>query len=520
MKCNTEIKKIDNIPLQSRVFGHRFRQDQTVYEYLLEFLIVAFSKKQGLEKDKYKYSKDDLFPIGLNKLHKITFNPTNNVALKRFIFFDKSKLENRYDIDKDAYDKHVELMKEHISIYSNDNDSMITEKNAVSILQNILYGFTAVVENRSWFAQSLLPICNSALTSEIMGKDVKGYNKLLPDEKDRKFYEKVDDHFETNRYNFMARGGEVYYLHLLNAINNNLEFKDSIENGFKGILNEFTEFETLCSRIQTIWDNDMNFDKDNGYESKNITKTLGSIPDGFKIREKNTLEELKNILETDMHPFEKIEILSVGLVFQLIIATHKQSKFEINDEESYMIFDVDCYKGKSNEEVKKISAENFNLYTQDILNALYSGYSRLKDDLNSEFSEEKIIKNAIDESIKVYKKLGKAIGIIRPVNEKYARFTLNEKILKFLVLALIKPESKITFDTFLDKLYKHFNIIIGKEELLKCDKRKNESMVSCLDINRNAMQIMLKECGFLRELSDSTSIVENPYMGVKNEKIY
>ena len=44
--------KIDNKPLQSRVFGHRFRQDQTVYEYLLEFLIVAFSNKEKLTKNK------------------------------------------------------------------------------------------------------------------------------------------------------------------------------------------------------------------------------------------------------------------------------------------------------------------------------------------------------------------------------------------------------------------------------------------------------------------------------------
>ena len=30
---------------------------------------------------------------------------------------------------------------------------------------------------------------------------------------------------------------------------------------------------------------------------------------------------------------------------------------------------------------------------------------------------------------------------------------------------------------------------------------------------------MLKDIGFLRELSDSTSIVENPYLEVENEKV-
>ncbi|MGL4450100.1 MAG: hypothetical protein ACRCTZ_02775 [Sarcina sp.] len=514
-----ESKKQDKLPLQSKIFGHRFRGDQTVYEYLLEFLIVAFSNKEQLERidengnNKYKYSKDDLFPIGLNELAEISFNPTNNVALKRFIFFDKSKLENRYDIDKEAYEKHIEMLTKNISIPEN-SDYIINKKYAVSILQNILYGFTAVTENRSWFAQSLLPICHSALTSEIMGKKVKEYqigNKMS--DNIETFYKKVDDHFETNRYNFMARGGEIYYLHLLNAINNNTEFKEPIEKGFKSILNEFKEFEILCSRIQSIWSDEIRSES-NSYKDKQVNKVLGSIPKGFEVRERYTLKELKNILETDMHPFEKIDILSVGIILQLIIATHKQSKIEVGEKASYMIFDIDCYQGKSNEEVKKIAAENFNSYTQDIINALHSGYFRLKDELNTDLPEERIIKNAMDESIKVYKKIGKNIGIIRPVNEKYARFTLDEKVLKFLVLALIKPGTKITFDTFLDKLYEHFSIVIGKEELLKYDNKINESMYSFLDINKNAMQIMLKECGFLRELSDSTSIVENPYMEV------
>ena len=511
-------KKEDKIPLQSRVFGHRFRGDQTVYEYLLEFLIVAFSEKKRLDKKDdegkylYEYPKDNLFPIGLNKLEEITFSPNNNVALKRFIFFNKSKLENRYEIDKDAYEEHLKLLEDSI-IFEENNQYIRDERDAISILQNVLYGFTAVTENRSWFAQSLLPICQSALTAEIMGRDVKNYQGKSSDV----FYQKVDDHFETNRYNFMARGGEVYYLHLLNAINNNLEFKESIEEGFKKILENFKEFEMLCSKIQDVWNSGIKEDAEYNskeYKSKQINKTLGSIPEGFEVREKHTLQELENILKADMHPFEKIDILSVGIILQLIIATHKQSRIQVKRKTPYMIFDIDCYQGKSNEEVKKLAAENFNSYTQDIIDALHSGYIEFKDELKTDISEEKIIKTAIDESIKVYKKIGKNIGIIRPINEKYARFTLDEKILKFLVLSLVKPGTKITFDTFLEKVYKHFSIVIGKEELLKADSEINESIYSFLDINKNAMQIMLKECGFLRELSDSTSIVENPYMEV------
>ena len=48
---------------------------------------------------------------------------------------------------------------------------------------------------------------------------------------------KVDSLFQTNRYNFMARGGEVYYLHILSALNNNPQYKEEIEKGFNILIN-------------------------------------------------------------------------------------------------------------------------------------------------------------------------------------------------------------------------------------------------------------------------------------------
>ena len=131
-----------------------------------------------------------------------------------------------------------------------------------------------------------------------------------------------------------------------------------------------------------------------------------------------------------------------------------------------------------------------------------------------EKNERDTIKEAIDDSIKVYKKLGKRIGIIRPMNEKSIRFTLNEEILKYLVVALVKPNTKMTFDRFLDKLYLNYGIIIGNEQLSRIDKKYSNIDLSYLEINKKDLQGMLKDSGFLRELSDSTSIVENPYMEV------
>ena len=490
-------------PLQSEVFGHRFKANQSFYEYILEFLIVVFSEK----KIDGKYSKE-LFPLGINVNSGIEYRVKNKAGLKRFIFFEKSKLEGRFNLDKIAYEYHLELLKDEIEI--EDDLTYLNKELAVKLIQDLLYGFSAVLENRSWFAQSMLPICNHTLMPEIMGTKSKRNGDY--DVNDDDFKKKVDSAFQTNRYNFMARGGEVYYLHILSALNNHPEYKMEIEKGFNLLINQFEEVERLCKYIQKTWINKAEIDE----STTLINKTLGYIPCGFRRREEKTLVELINILNSQMHPFEKIETLANGIIIQIMIMCYEQARNVVGKERGYLIFDINCYKGNSNEEIKKISAINYQQYEQDLLNALYEKVNEFKniDKIGKEKNERDTIKEAIDDSIKVYKKLGKRIGIIRPMNEKSIRFTLNEEILKYLVVALVKPNTKMTFDRFLDKLYLNYGIIIGNEQLSRIDKKYSNIDLSYLEINKKDLQGMLKDSGFLRELSDSTSIVENPYMEV------
>lgn len=499
---NSELQK--EYPLQSKVFGHRFKQSQSIYEYLLEFLIVTFSKKKVGESGKYT---EELFPCITDNKQAIHYIPTNKVGLKRFIFFDKSKQESRFELDKVAYNSHINLLKDRIEIDS--NDSFITVDSTINLIQNLLYGFSAVLENRSWFAQSLLPICASTLTSEIMGTKSKR-NKSYANEEE--FKNHVDNEFETNRYNFMCRGGEIYYLHLLSGINHYPKYKVSIESGFKNIINQFSELEKLCSEIQNTWIEGEELLEYN----KSINKTLGTIPNGFTEREEKTLLELANLLHSDMHPFEKMEILSHGIIFQIIVMCYVQARLASNKKSGYLIFDVNCYKGTSDDEIKKLANLSYMSYEQDISDALYNNIDgNLNKNRNKTLkSEKETIDDALNDSSKVFKKIGKQIGIIRPLNDKFIRFTLNEKILKYLVLSIVKPNTKMTLDRFMEKLFDHYGIIIGTEQFIKINKedaRFKNLEPTYLEKNKKDFQIMLKECGFLRELSDSTSIVENPY---------
>ena len=68
---------------------------------------------------------------------------------------------------------------------------------------------------------------------------------------------------------------------------------------------------------------------------------------------------------------------------------------------------------------------------------------------------------------------------------------------------------------------KHYNIIIGPEEYRKyidSASKLEASLTNSFAENQDAFQAFLKATGFLRELSDATSIVVNPYSNVMEEQ--
>ena len=164
--------------LQSRLFGHRLKQSQTVYEYLIEFLQVAISPKSiGDSKDGSLSS--EMFPVDEQiNFRNIIYHPESRMGLKRLVFFPKSKLEGKADIDKRAYDECIKILADNI------NGASKTEKqNTISIIQSLFNGFSTTIQGRSWFDQNMLPICPEVILPEGMGKKSyrQGFNDSLPD---------------------------------------------------------------------------------------------------------------------------------------------------------------------------------------------------------------------------------------------------------------------------------------------------------------------------------------------------
>jgi hypothetical protein len=182
------------------------------------------------------------------------------------------------------------------------------------------------------------------------------------------------------------------------------------------------------------------------------------------------------------------------------------------------VVDINC-RNYDNNEMKKLAISSFKKNEEIICDYLYKGLDFYKSDLE-ETNEQKIIKDAAEDSYKLFRKLGKNIGIVIPNTGKGMRFSLSEDIIKFLVLSIIPPSGKVTLDNFAKMLYEHFGMVIGQDEyLIEMKKGCAEDVgdLSFLNTNKKAFAQKLKDCGFLRDLSDATSIVENPYESESEE---
>lgn len=506
-----EIKDVEELPLQSILFGHRLKPDQTVYEYLLEFLQVMIANKEVTINER-TINTSEFFPevIDKNNIEKLKIHPTVNMGFRRFVFFDKSKKDTQSKSDEEAFEAHKEWIKEQMEIDDSSLKKHMNNDDIIEILQGLLYSFNGVINERSWCAQTLLPICKEVILPEAMPSQAQRRNIKFKDESGDISLD-IDIKFQFNRYNFMARGGEVYYLHIVRALSQYPEYRKSLEIGFNSLLTSFPQLEKISKFIQKVWEENVWEDRE---DARNISKELSYIPTGFDNRNIYTLKELKNFLSTDMHPFEKIEVLSQAVILQIIRMQHVQASKYNGVPNPIWIMDV---TDNTDKEVKKQAVANFQANEENIIKAVNKGFEQYEK--SKELKRDKALKEAESWTYKLYRRLGKEIGLIIPLKGIGMRFTLSETLIKFLVTSIIEPGKKLTVDTFIDRLYEHYGMIIDSEHYEKVvDSNMIEPVSNRTFLYNNKRHFIqkLKECGFLRDLSDATSIVENPYSSNEN----
>ena len=235
------------------------------------------------------------------------------------------------------------------------------------------------------------------------------------------------------------------------------------------------------------------------------------------------MDELINFLSNELPSINKIEILAKGVMFQILrmLSWRVDNYLQINRKS--WIVDM---KGNSADTVKKIAAKNYRNIEEGFITALNKSAREISV-LENDYMKK--IAKARQSSIDLFRLKGKELQCIIPINGPFERFSLSEDIIKFLVLALIPPKEKVTLNTFLGRMYEHYGIVIGPKEYRKSindidpkESRKStnyieHSLTNAFVENLNAFQAFLTAAGFLKELSDATSIVINPYKNILEE---
>jgi hypothetical protein len=183
-----------------QLFGRRFYKDQTPVEYLAEFLLVFASAKSSEGGYRYQFRAVD-------SQTELKYWPEDRLPLKFFSFFASSKLETRYRVHSAAYRGAIEALKGKITASEQKRDL------SVRLLQSLFSGFVGVAKNRTWATQTFLPASECLLAREVDWRHTKAVGKN-PNPAN---WDETMPYFDTAAHNFMARGGELIYLQLLNV---------------------------------------------------------------------------------------------------------------------------------------------------------------------------------------------------------------------------------------------------------------------------------------------------------------
>ncbi len=96
---------------------------------------------------------------------------------------------------------------------------------------------------------------------------------------------------------------------------------------------------------------------------------------------------------------------------------------------------------------------------------------------------------------------------------------LNEKLLRCLVLATIPPGKRVTYDSFKTLLFAHYGLAVDDETIGRSCLWSGTARLTTLGGDADAwLTEMLDASGMLIRLSDSCSLVRNPFEGGAGER--
>lgn len=526
-----EAKNDEDYNPSIRLFGRRFFADQTVAELLIEFLLVAVSMKQIAGN---KLQDGALLP-SLDQIRDwpsdapLQYAPKIRLNLKLFAFLGASKLDTRHESHRQHYRDLISDIKAPDKL----NAGSLDKNEVLKTLENLFLGFQSVGGQRTWCAASFLPVTPQLVAGESIWRDKKAHSTNVQS------WEEAIALFSHTQRLFLARGGELLYLQVCNALRQD---EIILESWYKEAGLSLSPRESSPEKLHKALEHALSSALDacpetvgklaefvdtgvEPFTAKHTDFVAGGSQPRFAscgwCPEESWQEgllfsvELLRLCEAVIDPIERLEMLEIACAMQLLRSLCAQSMRYVrpNTQTIGALGYLWAFSDPSGDQtiIKQISRRNVNAVQRLIHNAIRHPdiLSTFKND-----SERKTAYNEADKRYghKLFLTVAKRIGLIVPKRGTGARFVLNDKLLRFLVLSLLRPGERITYESFKKLLLAHYGIAVDDESLAESCKWSGTSRLTTLGGNsENWLIEMLDASGVLIQLSDSCSLVFNPF---------
>jgi len=477
-----------------QLFGRRFFSDQTVPELLSEFLLLATSKKRI---GKAIIDKGYVFPdIDVLKNWpmetSLAYAPKSRLNLKLFAFIGASKLETRHKSHRDHYRELLQRIQERITVSGSADKEEI-----LKTLENLFLGFQRVGGQRTWCAQSFLPIHPEMLAAETIWKAAKARRDNIES------WDEITEHgnyFQSNQHLFLARGGELLYLQLCNLLR---QSPDIIRTWCKDVNAGLDEREMTPVLLADAL-------------SDGLNEAVNSCP--------STVGALAKFIDTGAEPeTARIYLLETACAMQVLRSLCAQSaRYADNDDTIKQgsgalnyVWAFSDPEGRS-DTIKHISRRSVSAIQRLIQKAIRHPdiLKNIKEQKQREGIRWKDPYKEADRRYghKLFLTLAKRLGMIVPRRGTGARFVLTDHLLRYLVLTTIRPGEIMTYDTFKKQVFQRHGMAFDDEHLRGACRWCGTRPLTTLGDNIDKwLTDMLSSAGMLVKLSDSCSMVENPF---------
>lgn len=544
--------KDEKHPIAARIWGHRLRIGQHWIEYMLEFLSVlsGFSYRLGQGLPEHEHEDG----------YQTAYHIPRRLGLRRFVFYDERE-KTRDSRDTRA----VTELRRRLGHLMPGADGRADDE-VIEQVRSLLRSFSAIEDDRSWFAKSLFPVHEEFLLWEGQrkGSTLKEYRQSA----DALELYQLDQGIEFSTRNFFARGGELYYLMISAGTESRPIQRDYISRRLHELL---THQNQNLGRIAKAIDSTWSERSDNG--AGHINGTLGWIFDPDCALYRQMADDLAAFLDNDLDSLECLELLAHLIGFHIICYIYHRAQ-PASDSEGHAsgscleacrpIMLVDLLGDQDGGVVRDQSAgllreqddlqlrqarelidqklqqwasqrpptKELSEHLQDEAELFFqigqttarNKYKNAVREVRAQYTtipnHEHLIQSygdAIFEALNgdfrknflgVHRKIGRAIGLIAPRKGPQIRFVLGDTLLKTLVMAMLERNDQLPFGAFLEQLYIRYGIIVGPGEAriagLMEHLRINEEYYAR---NRDALLGRMQRAGLLTQYSDATALV-------------